>query len=70
LQFNKSAGLLFYRLYYVIFNLLTSTCIRCLFLSGYTEGGIEKMRSKFFQRVKSCAVAGTLPPAVEAKATG
>jgi hypothetical protein len=40
---------------------ITSTCIRRLFFCGPDVVGIEKMRSKFFQRGKSSAGAGTLP---------
>ncbi len=39
----------------------TSTCIRRLFFSGYAAGGIGKMRSKFLQRRKRGAGAGTQP---------
>jgi hypothetical protein len=39
----------------------TSTWIRRIFWFGDAEGGIQKMRSKFFEKSKSSAVAGTLP---------
>ena len=49
------------------FACFTSSCISRLFLSGYDEVGIEKMRSLFFQRIKSSGVARTKPAGCEAK---
>jgi hypothetical protein len=46
----------------------TSNRISRLFLSGPAEGGIEKMRSIFFQKTKSSGVPVTKPAGSEAKA--
>jgi len=45
----------------------TSSCISRLFLSGYDLVGIEKMRSIFFQRIKSSGVARTKPAGLRQK---
>jgi hypothetical protein len=47
--------------------IFTSNCISRHFLSGHAKGVIEKMRSIFFQRVKSIPI--TIGTAVEAKLT-
>ena len=46
---------------HAIFACFTSSCKSRLFLSGCDEVGIEKMRSIFFQRIKSSGVARTKP---------
>lgn len=40
---------------------LTSTCVRRLFWFGSGKAGIQKMRSRFFERSKSSGGAGTQP---------
>jgi len=40
---------------------LTSTCVRRLFWFGPDTIGIQKMRSKFFERSKRSGVTGTQP---------
>jgi hypothetical protein len=49
--------------------IFTSNRISRLFLSGSAKGGIEKMRSIFFQKTKSSGVPVTKPAGSEAKAT-
>jgi hypothetical protein len=49
--------------------IFTSNRISRLFLSGPAGGGIEKMRSIFFQKTKSSGVPVTKPAGSEAKAT-
>jgi hypothetical protein len=49
--------------------IFTSNRISRLFLSGPACGGIEKMRSIFFQKTKSSGVPVTKPAGSEAKAT-
>jgi hypothetical protein len=39
----------------------------CLFWFGFGEAGIEKMRSKFFQRSKSSSGAVARPPGLREK---